>query len=168
MDNNAMNDDQYYESNNTPAGSVKVIIKGDEYIVRVMKPASSASLNELQISLKRNREMLKESYLAMHETCRDDYFKRVEKKHVDYFSPTQNALVARANIDLLIPLINVKGGVAAYTGKLEGLPLEKHIAKLRDKAISNIQEEGTKSRIGSFLIIMGVIALTTLILLLFF
>lgn len=168
MDNNAMNDDQYYESNNTPAGSVKVIIKGDEYIVRVMKPASSASLNELQISLKRNREMLKDSYLAMHETCRDDYFKRVEKKHVDYFSPTQNALVARANIDLLIPLINVKGGVAAYTGKLEGLPLEKHIAKLRDKAISNIQEEGTKSRIGSFLIIMGVIALTTLILLLFF
>ena len=168
MDNNAMNDDQYYESNNTPAGSVKVIIKGDEYIVRVMKPASSASLNELQISLKRNREMLKDSYLAMHETCRDDFFKRVEKKHVDYFSPTQNALVARANIDLLIPLINVKGGVAAYTGKLEGLPLEKHIAKLRDKAISNIQEEGTKSRIGSFLIIMGVIALTTLILLLFF
>ena len=163
-----MNDDQYYESNNTPAGSVKVIIKGDEYIVRVMKPASSASLNELQISLKRNREMLKESYLAMHETCRDDFFKRVEKKHVDYFSPTQNALVARANIDLLIPLINVKGGVAAYTGKLEGLPLEKHIAKLRDKAVSNIQEEGTKSRIGSFLIIMGVIALTTLILLLFF
>ena len=168
MDNNAMNDDQYYESNNTPAGSVKVIIKGDEYIVRVMKPASSASLNELQISLKRNREMLKDSYLAMHETCRDDFFKRVEKKHVDYFSPTQNALVARANIDLLIPLINVKGGVAAYTGKLEGLPLEKHIAKLRDKAVSNIQEEGTKSRIGSFLIIMGVIALTTLILLLFF
>jgi len=163
-----MSDDLYYESSNAPAGSVKVNIKGEDYLVRVMKPASSASLNELQISLKRNRDMLKESYLAMHETCRDDFFKRVEKKHVDYFSPTQNALVARANIDLLIPLINVKGGVAAYKGKLEGLPIEKHITKLRSKAVDNIKEEGTKSRIGSFLIIMAVIALATLILLLFF
>ena len=160
--------EEHYESINTPAGSVKVLIKGDEYLVRVMKPASSASLNELQISLKRNREMLKESYLAMHEACRDEAFKRVDAKHIDFFSPTQNALVARANIDLLIPLINVKGGVAAYEGKLEGLPIEKHITKLRTKAMDNIKEEGTKSRIGSFLFIMGVIALTTLILLLFF
>lgn len=163
-----MTTEHYYESNTAPAGSLKLNIKGEEYLVRVMKPASSASLNELQISLKRNREMLKESYLAMHETCRDDFFKRVEKKYVDYFSPTQNALVARANIDLLIPLINVKGGIASYKGKLEGLPIEKHISKLRDKAADNIREETTKSRIGSFLIIMGVIIIATLILFLFF
>ena len=161
-----MNDD--YDSSIAPAGSFKLNIKGDDYLVRVMRPASGASLNELQLSLKRNREMLKESYDAMHETCRDDFFKRVEKKHVDYFSPTQNALVARANIDLLIPLINVKGGVAAYKGKLEGLPIEKHIEKLRNKAASNIKEEGTKSRIGSFLLIMLVVALATTILLVFF
>ena len=152
----------------TPAGSYKLTIKGDEYLVRVMKPSNTASLNELQLSLQRNREMLKESYDAMHETCRDDYFKRIEKKYVDYFSPTQNALVARANIDLLIPLINVKGGIAAYKGKLEGLPIEKHIVKLRDKAAKHVREEGTKSRIGSFFLIMMVIALATLILLIFF
>ena len=103
-----MSDDDFYESASAPAGSLKLNIKGEDYLVRVMKPSNSASLNELQLSLQRNREMLKESYAAMHETCRDDFFKRVEKKHVDYFSPTQNALVARANIDLLIPLINVK------------------------------------------------------------
>ncbi len=153
---------------NAPSGSFKLTIKGDDYLVRVMKPSNTASLNELQLSLQRNREMLKESYDAMHETCRDDFFKRVEKKYVDYFSPTQNALVARANIDLLIPLINVKGGVAAYKGKLEGLPIEKHIAKLRDKAAKHVREEGTKSRIGSFLLIMVVVALATLILLVFF
>lgn len=166
--NTSMDDQHYIDSQSAPAGSIKVNIKGDEYLVRVMKPASSASLNELQISLKRNRDMLAESYLAMHETCRDDYFKRLEKKNVDYFSPTQNALVARANIDLLIPLINVRGGVASYKGKLEGLPLEKHITKLREKATKKIKEEGTKTRIGSFFIIMGVVAITTLILLLFF
>ena len=163
-----MNDELDLDSPNVPAGSIKVSIKGENYLVRVMKPASNASLNELQISLKRNRDMLAESYLAMHETCRDDFFKRVEKKYVDYFSPTQNALVARANIDLLIPLINVKGGIASYKGKLEGLPIEKHISKLRDKAADKIQEEGTKKRIGSFFIIMAVLVITTLILLLFF
>ncbi len=163
-----MSDEHDYDSHSAPAGSFKLRIKGDDYLVRVMRPASGASLNELQLSLKRNREMLKESYDAMHETCRDDFFKRVEKKHVDYFSPTQNALVARANIDLLIPLINVKGGVAAYKGKLEGLPIEKHIEKLRNKAASNVKEEETKSRIGSFVLIMLVVALTTAILLVFF
>ncbi|KAG1648290.1 Bis(5'-nucleosyl)-tetraphosphatase, symmetrical [Nymphon striatum] len=98
-------------------------------------------------------EMLKESYEAMHETCRDDFLKRVEKKHVDYFSPTQNALVARANIDLLIPLINVKGGIASYKGKLEGLPIEKHIEKLRNKAASNKAKTIFKNKPfqGSFL-----------------
>lgn len=152
----------------TPSGSFKLIIKGNDYLVRVMRPSNSTTLNELQLSLERNRQMLQESYTAMQETCRDDFFKRVEKKHVDYFSPTQNALVARANIDVLIPLINVKGGVAAYKGKLEGLPIEKHIIKLRDKSTKKIREEGTKTRVGSFLLIMMVVALATLILLIFF
>lgn len=151
-----------------PAGSVKLSIKGDDFLIRVMRPASSASAHELQLSLQRNRDMLKQSFEAMQETCRDDFFKRVEKKHVDYFSPTQNALVARANIDVLIPLINVKGGIATYNGKLEGMPIEKHIEKLRNKAAKNVREEGTKIRIGSFFIIMLVLALATFILLLFF
>ena len=163
-----MSDEGLYEAASAPAGSFKLNIKGDDYLVRVMKPSNTASLNELQLSLQRNREMLGESFSAMNETCRDDFFKRVEKKHVDYFSPTQNALVARANIDLLIPLINVKGGVASYKGKLEGLPIEKHITKLRDKAEENIREEDTKSRIGSFLLIMVVVALATVILLIFY
>ncbi|MEE9327185.1 MAG: hypothetical protein V3U71_07795 [Cocleimonas sp.] len=151
-----------------PLGSFKLKIKGEEYLVRVMRPSTDVSVNELQLSLVRNREMLNESYQAMLETCRDDFFKRVDKKKVDYFSPTQNALVARANIDLLIPLINVKGGVAAYQGKKEGLPIEKHIEKLRDKAVKKIREEDQSIRIGGFLLVMTAVALTTVILLWFF
>ena len=143
-----------------PAGSLRLTIKGDDYVVRVMRPPASASLHELQKSLQRNREMLKESYAAMHETCRDDFFKRVEKKKVDYFSPTQNALVARANIDVLIPLINVKGGVASYASKLEGMPIEKHIEKMRNKAAENVINEGTLNRVGSFFIMLLVVVLT--------
>lgn len=157
-------DDDY----STTLESFKLKIKGEEYSVRIMKPAIGASINELQQSLVRNREMLTESYQAMLESCRDDFFKRVEKKKVDYFSPTQNALVARANIDLLIPLINVKGGVAAYQSKKEGLPIEKHIEKLRDSATKKIREESQSTRIGGFLLVMTAVALATLILLLFF
>lgn len=166
-----MSEEDYIEevsSKNAPTGSFKITIKGDDYLVRVMKPATAASLNELQMSLERNRQMLAQSYEAMHETCRDDFFKRVEKKHVDYFSPTQNALVARANIDLLIPLINVKGGTASYIGKLEGLPIDKHIEKLRSKAAEHVREENTKTRIGSFFLMLVVMALATLLLLIFF
>ena len=163
-----MLDEMEEDSLFAPAGSAKLKILGDDYLVRVMKPAASASLHELQISLNRNRDMLKESFEAMHETCRDDFFNRVDKKYIDYFSPTQNALVARANMDLLIPLINVKGGVAAYASKLEGMPIEKHIEKLRNKATENVREEGTKTRIGSFFLMIVVLALATAILLVFF
>ena len=156
------------DSLSAPAGSIKLNILGDEYLVRVMRPSTGASLHELQHSLNRNRDMLKESFEAMHKTCRDDFFNRIEKKYVDYFSPTQNALVARANMDLLIPLINVKGGVATYASKLEGMPIEKHIEKLRNKAAKNVREEGTKSRIGGFLLMILVLALATGILLIFF
>ena len=152
----------------TPAGSVKLKIKSDDYLVRVMRPSAGASLHELQLSLQRNRDMLKDSFKAMKETCRDDFFKRVEKKHVDYFSPTQNALVARANIDLLIPLINVKGGIATYNGKLEGMPIKKHIEKLRDKAAKKIREEESKNRISGLFLMVLVLILATGILLVFF
>lgn len=155
-----------FESLSAPAGSIKLKIKGDDYLVRVMRPSASASLHELQNALQRNRNMLKESHEAMHETCRKDFFNLVEKKHIDYFSPTQNALVARANIDLLIPLINVKGGVAAYSSKLEGMPIEKHVEKLRDKATSNVKEEDTKNRINNFYVMLLVLVTVTVILLL--
>ncbi len=150
-----------------PSGTLRLRIKDDEYLVRVMRPASGTSLHELQISLQRNREMLADSFEAMKEACRDEVFKRKEKKDVDYFSPTMNALVARANIDMLIPLINVKGGVAAYKGKLEAIPIEKHIEKLRNKALKKVNEEDAKDSALGFFMILVVIAMMALLLFLF-
>ena len=150
-----------------PSGTLRLRIKDDEYLVRVMRPASGTSLHELQISLQRNREMLADSFEAMKEACRDEVFKRKEKKDVDYFSPTMNALVARANIDMLIPLINVKGGVASYKGKLEAIPIEKHIEKLRDKALKKVNEEDARDSALGFFMILVVIAMMALLLFLF-
>jgi len=142
-----------------PSGTFNIRIEGDDYLVRVIRPSSSTSLHELQLSLKRNRQMLADSFEAMKEACRDDFFKRIDRKDVDYLSPTQNALVARANIDVLIPLINMKGGVATYENKKEALPLEKHIQKLRSKAAEKVREEEGKNSLYGFLMMLVVIAL---------
>ena len=162
-----MSESDEYQELAAPAGSLKLNIKGDDYLVRVMRPATGTSLHELQFSLARNREMLADSFEAMKEACRDDLFKRKEKKDVDYFSPTMNALVARANIDMLIPLINIKGGVAAYKGKLESMPIEKHIEKLRNKAWKKVNEEDAKDSALGFLMMIVVIAIMALLLYLF-
>jgi hypothetical protein len=58
-----------------------------------------------------------------------------------YRTATKNALVARANIDVLIPLINIKGGDAEYEGDEEGLPIEEHIEQLRFDAEDMIDFE---------------------------
>lgn len=52
----------------------------------------------------------------------------------------QNALVARANIDLLIPLINMRGGEAEYKGQ-EALPINDHINALRDMTAKEASED---------------------------
>ncbi len=164
---NNYNDDQVdnHDSFNTPAGSLKFVIKDTEFLVRIMRPSGSASLHELQKSLQRNRDMLDESFTAMVKASRKEI---IEKKGgVDHISPTQNALVARANIDLLIPLINVRGGIASYKGKQEAMPIEKHIEGLRKKAIKKVEAEISSTRLGSFIIITVVLVIATFFLYLF-
>ena len=157
--------DDMQESLSAPSGSLKLNIKNNDYLIRIMRPSGGASLHELQRSLKRNRDMLKESYEEMLESCRSEIVEK--KKGADHLSPTQNALVARANIDLLIPLINVRGGVASYKGKLEAMPIEKHIEKLRNKAVKKVEEEISSTRLGGFIIIAVVLVIATFFLYLF-
>jgi len=58
-----------------------------------------------------------------------------------YRTATKNALVARANIDVLIPLINMRGGDAEYEGSGEGLPIEQHVKQLRQTAEKLVDKE---------------------------
>ena len=158
-------DSHYYDTYNTPAGSLKFVIRDTEYLVRIMRPSGSASLHELQKSLQRNRDMLDESFVDMVKASRKEI---IEKKGgVDHISPTQNALVARANIDLLIPLINMRGGIASYKGKQEAMPIEKHIEGLRKKAIKKVEAEISSTRLGSFIIIAVVLVIAGFFLWLF-
>ena len=115
-------------------GSQKIYIRDVEYNLRVSKPAHGVGVAELKRSLDRNREMLATNFEKMESIYR--HFRTntdplVMEHEGAYRTATKNALVARANIDVLIPLINIKGGDAEYEGDEEGLPIEEHIEQLR-------------------------------------
>jgi len=145
-----------------PAGNVRLRVKGDEYQICIMRPATSASDHELQKSLKRNRQMVEDSFKAMFKV------KPGKTKVDDLISPTRNALIARANIDMLIPLINIKGGVASYISKEEGLDVVKHVEKLRDDAAKKVAKIKKKNPYDNLILILLVISLTAVIIYLIF
>lgn len=125
-------------------GSQKIYIRGVEYNLRVSKPAHGVGVPELKRSLDRNREMLEKNFEKMKEIYRRFRINTdplmIEHEGA-YRTATKNALVARANIDVLIPLINIKGGDAEYEGDEEGLPIEEHIEQLRFDAEDMIDFE---------------------------
>lgn len=118
-------------------GSIKVYVREVEYNLRVMKPAHGVGVSELKRSLERNREMMVQSFqkmMAIYRNFRMNPDPLVIETEGAYRTATKNALVARANIDVLIPLINIRGGDAEYEGAGEGLPIEQHVEQLRRKA----------------------------------
>ena len=125
-------------------GTLKAYVRGTEYNLRVMKPAHGVGVSELQRSLERNREMVEQSLEKMIEIYREFRLSQDPMKFEsegDYRTATKNALVARANIDVLIPLINMRGGDAEYKGSGEGLPIEEHVEELRNIAEDFIDDE---------------------------
>ena len=115
-------------------GSQKIYIRDVEYNLRVSKPAHGVGVAELKRSLDRNREMIEKNHekmKAIYRNFRTNTDPLVVEYEGAYRTATKNALVARANIDVLIPLINIKGGDAEYEGDEEGLPIEEHIEQLR-------------------------------------
>lgn len=149
------------------SGATNFIVKGEKYQVCVMRPSTSASVHELKISLDRNRDMLEQSTASMYKLIPG------EIEVADLLSPTRNALVARANIDMLIPLINIKGGEAAYINKNEALQIEEHIEKLRDEAGEIIGDFAKPSPLERFFsnpltLIMSVVVMALFFLFLLF
>jgi hypothetical protein len=107
--------------------------KEEEFSCQITAPGPMAKVEELEKALVRNRELLAESQKDMIANLEKDYFDRAPPWLLDYNSPIQNALTARFNINVLIPLINMKGGTAKFT-KIESMPVKKHIEKLMVKA----------------------------------
>lgn len=112
---------------------IKVDGKETEFSCQISAPGPMAPVEDLEKALERNRNLLNECSQEMAANLEKDYFDRAPPWLLDYISPVQNALTARFNINVLIPLINMKGGTAKFT-KIESMPVKNHIEKLMGKA----------------------------------
>lgn len=107
--------------------------KEEAFSCQISAPGPMTAVDDLEKALLRNRELLDECQKDMTTNLEKDYFDRAPPWLLDYNSPVQNALMARFNINILIPLINMKGGTARFT-KIESMPVKKHIEILMAKA----------------------------------
>ncbi|MCK5725918.1 MAG: hypothetical protein KAH22_03705 [Thiotrichaceae bacterium] len=112
---------------------IKYMGKEQHFHLQVSPPAPAADHKLLSTYLENNRQSLNKAQKAMEDNLYKDLFLRQPPWLLNYESPIQNALLARLNINILIPLINMKGGSASYT-KLESFPVDDHIQKMMMKA----------------------------------
>ena len=112
---------------------IKLQGKDTEFQCHITAPGAKVEVEELERALIRNRELLNKSHKDMINNLKKDYFERAAPWLLNYEGPVQNALIARFNINVLIPLINMRGGEAEFT-KIESWPVKKHIEKMMVKA----------------------------------
>ncbi len=115
--------------------NIPISIQGKEtaFHCQITAPGPMAAVEDLEKALVRNRDLLNKSHKDMIDNLKKDYFERAAPWLLNYEGPVQNALVARFNINVLIPLINMKGGEAEFT-KIESWPVKKHVEKMMVKA----------------------------------
>jgi hypothetical protein len=110
----------------TATDTLKVNIAGTDYEVIVTNPLPSLSLSELEKALETNRGHIDQAFKEIKITYKQDLIERLMPKQLNYFSPTQLAVMAQFNIRTLIPMINLRGGHATFA-KPETFPPEKRV-----------------------------------------
>ncbi|MGB5599472.1 MAG: hypothetical protein WBM66_12200 [Thiothrix litoralis] len=118
-------------------GTVKVNIRGRDYYVHISAPMPMMSLEDLQKGLERNRAIIKASQEKMRDTFIMEAFEYAAPWLLNYDSPTQDALQAHLNINMLIPLINLKGGSASFE-KPETFPVKQRLEMMRNVAEKSV------------------------------
>jgi hypothetical protein len=119
------------------AGTVKVNIRGRDYYVHISAPMPMMSLADLEEGLKRNRAIIKASQEKMRDTFVMEAFEYAAPWLLNYDGPTQDAIQAHIHINMLIPLINLKGGTANFD-KPETFPVKQRIEIMRNVAEKSV------------------------------
>lgn len=119
------------------AGTVKVNIRGRDYYVHISAPMPMMSLDDLLKGLERNRAIIKASQEKMRDTFVMEAFEYAAPWLLNYDSPTQDAIQAHININMLVPLINLKGGNANFE-KPETFPVKQRVELMRNVAEKSV------------------------------
>lgn len=115
-------------------GTIKVNIRDKDYYVHTSPPPMGATLEDLEQALIHNRAIIDTCQAQMQAAFVEQAYKFKPPMLVNFDSPTQDAIMAHININILIPLINVRGGNASFTK-----PETFHV-KLRVEIMRNVAE----------------------------
>lgn len=115
------------------AGTVKVSVRGKDHYVHISAPPMGATLEELGKALENNRELIDTSQSLMQQAVVDQIYLFKPPMQVNFDSPTQDAIMAHLHINILIPLINIRGGTATFA-KAETLHVQQRVEIMRSAA----------------------------------
>lgn len=118
-------------------GTVKVTVRGEEFYAHITPPPPAAGLPDLEKALEINRKIIDESQMKLKEVFYQEAFEQAAPWQLNYKSPIQDAITAHLNINILIPLINIRGGEARFQK-----PETFHV-KQRLELMRNIAEKAT-------------------------
>lgn len=119
------------------AGTVRVTVRGRDYYVHMTAPMPMMSLEDMEKALQNNRNMIKKSQDELREAFVMEAFKYAAPWQLNYDGPTQNAIQAHININMLVPLINMKGGSASFE-KPETLNVQTRLETMRTVAEKSV------------------------------
>lgn len=146
-------------------GTVKVNIRGRDYYVHTSAPPMGATLEDLEKALTHNRAVIKECQEKMKEAYINQVYKFKPPMFINYDSPTQDAIMAHININVLIPLINVRGGKAGFE-KAETFHVKQRVEIMRNVAerMAHMERYAQYNPMPAALVAVGIVSTVLFIL----
>lgn len=147
------------------AGTVKVTVRERDYYVHISAPMPMMPLADLEAGLQRNREIIQESQAKLRDNFIKEAFEYAPPWLVNYDSAVQDAIQAHININMLIPLINLKGGSANFE-KPETLHVQTRLELMRNIAEKTVfmdrmlHHNSANTAMGISLVLLLLLALT--------
>lgn len=145
------------EKPKSPAGSFYITIKDrGEFLVHSAPPPPNTSVEDLQRFLDHNRLVLKQCQEDFENTFVNEVYKREAVFKLNYESSIQQALTAHQNIQILIPMLNMRGVVAAYE-KVDTLDPKTRVERMLAGAEKQAHNKMTKNAPFSSIILLSLL-----------